>query len=495
MNASVRTDSHETTHPDPQPRSPRQPGILAILVLVAAVALVFRQTFVANVLRHHSPDEIQAICSDSAEYLGLAGNLSVYRPGAEADPELRHAALQRPPGYPLFCALMGWLGFPVTRIVIAQAVIGVCIPVATALLAWWIVRSRLAAVLAGLISALSPTGVGLSAVVLADLLFAAAFVVGLVLLYHGIAGSKSGVSFGAGAVFGIATLIKPALVVWSAASPMIWLLFARSARVPVRRGPFVAFLSVQVAFVGALCVRNQLAEGCFTPSAIGPKNLRYYVAPRVEAWAQAGQAPRGSAILEHRKLPWERDKAQLAAGEISSAEIVERQYAESLAILREHPMETARVCVLNIREGLTDGWTYLPAQLPAATGLRSALENLGRVARKMQKPAFVIAGLGLLALGVGGWLLRDERLAGQLHGTLALLVTVGVFAALSGTTFWTGSRIMYPCEFALILLPVSGVVGLVRLVRRVGTRQAAGDEPAPRSNPTPRPHVVRAGAS
>ena len=298
---------------------------------------------------------------------------------------------------------------------------------------------------------------------LADLLFTAVLLLGLVLLYFGIARTRAGMSIASGAVFGLAALIKPALIVWPVALPVIWWLFARAARVRVRARLMVPCIALQLVFIGAWTVRNGLADGCFTPSIIGPKNLRYYVAPRVEAWSKAGHMPSVSAIRTLRDAAWKRDDAELAAGTTRSAEIVQRQYAESLAVIRANPAVTLRVYLQNIKEGLTEGWSYLPAQLPSGTPMRKILDLDMRIVRKVQVPCLQIACGGMVVIALGALLRRDHASRSLLAGALALVVIVAVFVALSGTTFWTGSRILYPCEFALIILPIGGVLAVSRL--------------------------------
>jgi 4-amino-4-deoxy-L-arabinose transferase-like glycosyltransferase len=82
-------------------------------------------------------------------------------------------------------------------------------------------RSKLASFVAGLTSALSPTGIGLAGILLADLLFAAAFVISFLLLYHGVAANRQLLSYGAGIGSGIAALIKPILLFWPMLSVLI----------------------------------------------------------------------------------------------------------------------------------------------------------------------------------------------------------------------------------------------------------------------------------
>ena len=58
--------------------------------------------------------------------------------------------------------------------------------------------------------------------------------------------------------------------------------------------------------------------------------------------------------------------------------------------------------------------------------------------------------------------LRNNNWPRHYFGTLALIITVAYFAALSGTAYWTGSRIMYPSELAVISFPLAGVFSWLR---------------------------------
>jgi 4-amino-4-deoxy-L-arabinose transferase-like glycosyltransferase len=435
---------------------------LFVILLIGVLALTVRLIFVSEVIFQNTSQGIRSFNPDSSGYLHLAHNL-VYE-GSYALPEpwwSRDMALARTPGYPTFCALFEWIGWSPSGILFAHALIGTSIPIATVLLVNAMTRSKLASFVAGLASALSPTGIGLVGILLADLLFAAAFVVSFLLLYHGIAGSRRWLSYGAGVGFGIAALIKPTLLFWPILSALVWFLLAKAAHQQVQWKHVCIFVFLQLTFLVAWSTRNYVVENSFTLSTIGSQNLRHYVAPRVEEWARAGRFPSGKAIKHNREIVRSRDRADLVTKSASPARIAQRQLVESFAIFQKHPWTTMRVYYQNVKEGATTGWHYFPVQLPRESTLRIQLKYLGRFAKTFQKVGWVLIGFALIGL-FRLRRLRNNNWQRRYFATLALIITVAYFAALSGTTYWTGSRIMYPSEFAVISLSLVGLVSWVR---------------------------------
>jgi 4-amino-4-deoxy-L-arabinose transferase-like glycosyltransferase len=269
-------------------------------------------------------------------------------------------------------------------------------------------RSKLASFVAGLTSALSPTGIGLVGILLADLLFAAAFVVSFLLLYHGIAVNRRLLSYGAGVGFGNSALIKPILGFWPILSVLIWCLLAKAAHQPVRWKHVCIFVFLQLTFLLPWATRNYVVEKSFSLSTIGVQNLRYYVVPRVEEWARAGRFPSSDAIKHNRQSVRSRDEADLAAKRASSARIAQRRLVESLAIFQKHPWTTMRVYYQNVKEDASAGWHYFPVQLPRESTLRTSLNYLGRVAKTLQKVGWVLIGCALMSLLRLRWLRNDN---------------------------------------------------------------------------------------
>jgi hypothetical protein len=202
----------------------------------------------------------------------------------------------------------------------------------------------------------------------------------------------------------------------------------------------------------------------FTLSTIGSQNLRNYVAPRVEEWARAGHYPSGDAIEHNREILHSRDRADLAAKSASSARAAQRQLVEAFAIFQKNPWTTIWVYYQNVKEGATTGWNRFPVQLPQESTLRTQLEYLSRFAKAFKKVELVLIGFALIGL-FRLRRLRNNNWQRRYFGTLALVITIAYFAALSGTTYWTGSRIMYPAEFAVISLSLAGLVSLMRDAR------------------------------
>jgi hypothetical protein len=151
----------------------------------------------------------------------------------------------------------------------------------------------------------------------------------------------------------------------------------------------------------------------------------------------------------------------LAAKGAGPARIAQQDLVESFTIFQKHPWTTMRVYYQNVKKGATTGWGYFPVQLPQDSTLRTSLKYLGQVAKTFQKVGWVLIGFALIDLFRLGRL-RNNNWQRRYFGTVALIITVAYFAALSGTAYWTGSRIIYPVEFAVISLSLVSVVSWVQ---------------------------------
>src|SRR5712691_7579602 len=204
---------------------------LTLLTLgITALAAIMRVVFVLLVL-----GSARAVLPDSRAELpagpsvGRAGFLTNDSPGYIQPAQevllgnLRGAGtLERPPGYPLFLAL--WVVRP-AGVLVAQALLGALITSATILLTYLVTGSLGFSGGAGLVSAASPTGIGVTGLIMADLLLAAAFSAGLLLLVGAAKTRNPRWLLFAGALFGLGILVKPVLIAWAPLSVLAaWML-------------------------------------------------------------------------------------------------------------------------------------------------------------------------------------------------------------------------------------------------------------------------------
>ena len=248
--------------------------------------------------------------------------------------------LLRTPGYPVFCAAIMKMTGSMTAVLWAQAVLGSLIPLGVWFLGYHILRNRGAAIVGSLISAISPTGIGLTGIFLVDLFFALCVLGGIAMLYMGTARAWRWY-IGTGLLFALGLLVKPSLLYWPIALiPVAAFLLAGNKRhmhwqAATRRVAVVAIIPLLAA--GAWCVRNRVVEHSFTLCSVDAQNLRRFVAPLTEEWARAGHAPTADDIWANHSTVRGRDWEDMAQGRLTSAEVARRQRREAWAILRATP--------------------------------------------------------------------------------------------------------------------------------------------------------------
>ncbi len=462
-------------------------GVAAVIVLIA---LALRLAFAALVVREHSGVEILSFAGDSREYAHLAHNLARAGGYVNDDAVSHRLGLLRTPGYPVFTAIFEKLRGGVRGVVWAQAILGAGLVGAVMWLSYMMFRCTVATGVAGLMAALSPTGIGLTGLVLVDLVFALLFVVGFGLMFSGVREDRRWRVYSAGAVFGIGVLVKPTLLFWPVAAAGPWVLMAWGAGRPMRWRRFGVFALIQIVVIVGWCGRNLASDGIFTFSTIDAQNLRHYIAPQVEAWAELGRAPMMGELRPMQDDLRARDADDLEARVVTPAELARRQRMEAWAIIESHPRLAVRAYLRNVQYTVFTGFDGLGRELSEPSYLRSFLMKLEAAAygRWGRRAVLVIVGLALV---LPIWQSRRNgamRWRPMIYDVLALLVTIIYFAALSGTTYGTGSRIIYPVEFAFVLLAASVAANL----RRRFTMEDDDASSAPPAVDDPRRlHVLR----
>ena len=238
---------------DPDPRLLRPPGITRLLrrvresskpvwrrggallpttrgewaVALGAVALAARLPLF--LVRHEATPG-----GDSLGYLTLGQEL--LRGEYSAIGEIR------PPGYPVFIAILDLFpGRVEDAVVAAQLLIGVGV-VVIVVLAGWTYFGRLTAILAGTLCAASPMMVHLEVAILADFLFGVLVLAGGLVLARALCveDGRTRLLVLTGVVFGLATYVKPAGQFLLFAPPLALALSTRSWRLTLRGSALVA---------------------------------------------------------------------------------------------------------------------------------------------------------------------------------------------------------------------------------------------------------------
>ncbi len=406
---------------------------------------------------------------DSADYVELAAKLLK---GSFADA----VSSKRPIGYPFLLALTG---LHPTAILTVQAVLLSIIPICTFFLVSIVTRCRLLGFASGLISCISPTGIALGAFLLADAFFSVLFAVSFVALIHGaLFNSGRWIVFSA-MLSGIAVLVKPILLFWPFISLVIYLLIAGLQELMARGShdklktwlrafikiwrPALLLVLIPLLVMTSWAGLNYWHNGVFTVSSIGALALRLYLAPEVEQWEATGTYPASEAVHEKQvelrrrfsAIPTEKEKLRIYSD-------------EAIAIFKHYPSRTAQALIENALTNSTEGWGYFPVQIPDSQNRHSRiLSTISWREHQMRKLALLpVVVAPIVALSIMKWKPSPQNL--RLAVTLcAMTLTFLYFFLVSGTTFWTGPRVLYPSE----ILTISTSATLLALLARVFVRR------------------------
>ena len=439
---------------DETPRNTRV-WLVASCLVVFIMAAILRVGFAQEVLSQHA-DLSASMQAASKTYGFMAGDSPSYLRPADriAAGDLLHAgSLKRPPGYPLFL----WLcGRSPNMILIVQALLGSLIPVSTLLLSHHLLRNLPLSIVAGLVSAVSPTGIGVTGLILADLLLAVLFVGGLWVLSQGATRQGIGWALVPALLFGIAGLVKPVLLFWPVLSAMVWWLFRRAERRRVSWTPFLVLVLVQASFFVAWASCNQVRDNVFTVSEVGLHTARCYWATRVEEWARAGHKPSGETIKRNRAAVIRR------LDESPPPERIRAYKEESIRIFKTYPTLTITVFLHNIGELSVQGWNQFGSQVPLDSTLRSRLKRLSRVESVARKYGrwLIVPGFGLMFVVALVWRTPENRRI--CLGICGFLVAYLYVTLCAGITIWTGTRIVYAIEAVAIVIVAAEVDLLIR---------------------------------
>lgn len=269
--------------------------ILGRLTLpIVGLAALLRVIFVLGVLasaRTTPPDKLWNgyptgyLTNDSPTYLeparqALRGNFAAI------------GSLERPPGYPAFLAILGASPAPV---LLVQALLGAVTVGVGALLAYLFTGHARLSAGAALVLAVSPTGIGLTGLIMADLLLGAVFAGAFLLLVASVRYRRPAWLYAAGLLFGLGAMVKPILFVWAPCGLLVaWLAGGGRTRfVPVRS--LALFVGLEVLPGALWAARNYARDGVLTVSSVGPRTARLYLASKIH--------PEGAAALGERHDP------------------------------------------------------------------------------------------------------------------------------------------------------------------------------------------------
>lgn len=468
---ALREQLTTSTKPNGSPTEADTRRRILLLIALFVSALVLRLVFVHEVIEQNTllyPD-LQAstkagfLTADSDGYIKLARNfLAGYFTN-----DLRSYALFRTPGYPAFCAVFYDLNLAPGGILIAQAVLGAFIPVLTLMLALMLTGNLFFSCCAGFLSAVSPTGIGLCGLIMNDVLLAFLMSAGVYLFFFGMSEGRSAPIINAGLVLAAAFLVKPILAFWPLVMIAIYYIFRHvEIKRPNWRALFIA-VAIQLIILGLWCTRNYIYEEIFTPSSVIIDNLHDFIRPRVEEWVKTGGLPQNQSVRRNRDDAVQRVEQQTAG--MPLREKLDLKRTRSLEVFREHPWVTLQVILQNIKENSLSGYDYFQRSLPLGTLQQDRLLKAVFVETLFRETTLILVALFFPILLIYAFVKHSETNRRLAVFTTILIFVFSYFAALSGSTFWVGSRILYPVEFVMILL-------FVVILQSVGTfcRKLAG---------------------
>lgn len=438
-----------------------------IVSFVGILSIGIRLYFVYEIRNFKDSAMIENIAADSYDYLHLARNMVNDLTYSQSSVESRWVAFFRPPGYPLFCAVFEYLGMGAQGIIIAQAILSTFIPITTTLLIYSITQKPLFALSAGLLSGLSPTGIGLNGVILADMVFAVFFCIGFALFFYGVWFSSPRLIYVSGFIFGISALTKPVLFYWPLASILLFLLLNKAKTEQIGWRHLYVFISIQLIIITGWCMRNYLTEGVFSVSSASQHTLRYYLATEVEASAANPSQIQKSITSKRNELVARYDQKMKDGDNFST--IINGLTEESFTVFRSHPFLTLKYYFLNIMEHLSSSWDYLFLQYPiySESYMFEFMYNNIALDHRIKKFIYILQTFLLVisVLPFGG--LSKRELWRRFSISLVFLLVFLYFVVTSGITFWTGPRIIYPAEFSLIILFIFNLQTVIEKFKKI----------------------------
>jgi hypothetical protein len=388
-------------------------------------------------------------------------------------------SLIRPIGYPAFLAL---LGTNPTATLDAQALLLSLIPVCTFLLVSVLTEMNSVGFAAGLVSSISPSGIAIGSLVMSDAVCASLFAILFTAMVYGtLRNSLPWILFSA-IVSGLAILVRPILLFWPLVAVVVSVLIAgfrdasRTGWLQIdkgRRTRMCVLFFVPAVFMISWAGLNYAENGIFTVSIIGNLTIREYLATKAEEWGKTGHRPSFAAVQQDQNTLRKRLET------LTVQEEARAFLPESIAIFKKYPAQTVKAFVDDALENSLGGWDYFSRQLPFSQNqlgrFFSKISNWESRLRQIALLMMLVAPfIGLIALRV-----NPSAYARRLVSVLfAMTLTFLLFFALSGTTFWTGPRIVYPVEILEISTAAMLVAVLLRAIGPRPVRHRPGESPS-----------------
>ena len=450
------------------------------------VALAARATYAALVVRHLSEHEFRDVHGDTNGYVRLGENLFEGKPYAvrRISPDNegflargrryavnvgknRSRALARPPGYPAFYASMRAVGLRLddhlSAIVWPQVFFSAVAASSACCIAAIATRSASATVAAGLLVAVSPTGIGAASLATPDSIYSGLFTISFALFASALFWAKRQAQRNllmwlAGLLLALSISMKPAPIYWPLiACPAI--LLVRRQLIPTISEAALYCLPVAL-IVGAWTSYNLRVEGLPVYSTIAIRNLRYDVVPRIQFAAREGRMPTRDEYDKAATEAIGRDERRFRRRIVNFSLIHGRMKEEVIETFQAHPVITAKVLALNLWDQMTTGWLWTDSQLPRNGMIHRVIRLLFSLTSTTAMQCLWYVSL-FSAVPFAAF--RKHR-AAIAPLTLCMLAFLYI-AAGTATIRWEGSRLLLAGEAmatVLVAYTATSAVGRVR---------------------------------
>jgi 4-amino-4-deoxy-L-arabinose transferase-like glycosyltransferase len=422
------------------------PGRSLDLLWLFLLALALRETYLLAALAKLDLATIAMVAPDSTVYVKLGDYFLTGNTEA-----IRHL-LVAGPGYPAVLTVLAWVfGTGPWPPVMLNVLLAAASPLAVYLLAETLFGRRSVAVIAGLYTALSFTGISLSTSILTDQPYYTLQAFALLVFLAGLKGGRSRWWFlSAGLLAGTATLIRSMGQLWPylflamaafhllyLARPRNWRLLARSLWTP----------AIMLVLILSWSAFNHSRSGMFTFTTNGVRATWAYIA----AAAVAEHTPGGS--IDSVRAAWSAEVLSPTDGQPPTEAVVqERMKAGIFAVLKQHPMWFLGSFLDKVWINIREPNYYADAQVPHGAKLWGFLKWFSH---DWINP--ILFALSLISL----WVLAVQK---RWESLFVLGMTYAFFTLLTGFSFWQGSRLHYPAEMAWAILVAYLLVESWRLV-------------------------------
>lgn len=206
----------------------------------------------------------------------------------------------------------------------------------------------------------------------------------------------------------------------------------------------------------AWALNNYKQEGMFTLSTISVRALREYLSVQVESLYKVGSYKDIEFYREvqRRKGKLYQDYLKQVDAGARIKDLSSNYLKDSMNIVASAPSATLNFYVRNMLENasglflVTDYFLREPASMH---WISDYLLILDFTAKKIAKICYALILLFLLFSLTIGRKIKSEEIHGLRYASYACILPFVYFWVLSGVTYWTGPRIVFPAEFSIFI--------------------------------------------